>query len=418
MTRFEELELHLRDLYLNNSSHAVDAFKPAFRILFGEEHQTFRLKMLHNLDQLRLQFERENLLEVNAKTCLEVFRTQFKEFPQKGRDLLKYLDILERLIDKTVIKRLIDQIVLKYDEFRMKDCEVKTIKEIEKPLNEAIPHEHKIEKSFKLQSKDVQINLMQEGKVDMESSETKSDEQNTSSRSGNDADTDDAVIRPVNDQEPLVEVQLTAPHNVLANEPQHTDQSESMYDPYLLEKVDSNTTPDLTNMSHRGGEIDQNAKKCQVSCPLLDPSFDNMTTEFSNQSLESKNIFLKKTIAQLQKDFSRMEAHCVNMELKYQNQALKVGQHGQILNETSNKAKIKKLIEVLETINIELEHSVAKLLAENEKLHKEIEHLKQTYKDLYDSRKKIRVQTKDHNDSLIAQINSKTVENADLKAQI
>ncbi|GJQ90126.1 hypothetical protein Tco_0001265 [Tanacetum coccineum] len=171
-------------------------------------------------------------------------------------------------------------------------------------------------------------------------------------------------------------------------------------------------------MSHRGGEIDQNAVKCQVSCPLLDPSFDNMTTEFSNQSLESENISLKKTVAQLQKDFSRMEAHCVNMELKYQNQALKDGQHGQILNETSNKAKIKKEIEVLETINIELEHSVAKLLAENEKLHKENEHLKQTYKDLYDSIKKTRVQTKDLNDSLIAQVNSKTVENADLKAQI
>ncbi|GJU09505.1 hypothetical protein Tco_1131901 [Tanacetum coccineum] len=32
--------------------------------------------------------------------------------------------------------------------------------------------------------------------------------------------------------------------------------------------------------------------------------------------------------------------------------------------------------------------------------------------------KKTRIQTKDHNDSLIAQVNSKTVENADLKAQI
>ncbi|GJR91113.1 hypothetical protein Tco_0215124 [Tanacetum coccineum] len=74
-----------------------------------------------------------------------------------------------------------------------------------------------------------------------------------------------------------------------------------------------------------------------------------------------------------------MEAHCVNVELKYQNQALKDGQHGQILNETSNKAKINKEIEVRETINIELEQSVAKLLAENE---------------------------------------NKTVENADLKAQI
>ncbi|GKA89115.1 hypothetical protein Tco_0810927 [Tanacetum coccineum] len=113
-----------------------------------------------------------------------------------------------------------------------------------------------------------------------------------------------------------------------------------------------------------------------------------------------------------------METHCVNMELKYQNQALKDGQHGQILNETSNKAKINKEIEVLEKINIKLEHSVAKLLADNEKLHKENEHLKQTYKDLYDSIKTTRVQTKDHNDSLIAQINSKTVENADLKALI
>ncbi|GJU31455.1 retrovirus-related pol polyprotein from transposon TNT 1-94 [Tanacetum coccineum] len=113
-----------------------------------------------------------------------------------------------------------------------------------------------------------------------------------------------------------------------------------------------------------------------------------------------------------------MEAHCVNLELKYQNQALKFEQHGQILNETSNKAKIKKEIEVLETINIELEHSVAKLLVENVKLNKENEHLKQTYKDLYDSIKKTRVQTKDHNDSLIAQVNSKTVEYANLQARI
>ncbi|GJS43583.1 hypothetical protein Tco_0568626 [Tanacetum coccineum] len=113
-----------------------------------------------------------------------------------------------------------------------------------------------------------------------------------------------------------------------------------------------------------------------------------------------------------------MEAHCVNLELKYQNQALKFRQHGQILNETSNKAKIKMEKDILETINIELEHSVAKLLAENEQLNKENRHLKQIYKDLYDSIKKTRVQKKDHNDSLIAQVNSKTIENADLKAQI
>ncbi|GKA90807.1 hypothetical protein Tco_0812677, partial [Tanacetum coccineum] len=63
-------------------------------------------------------------------------------------------------------------------------------------------------------------------------------------------------------------------------------------------------------------------------------------------------------------------------------------------------------------------HSVAKLLAANEQLHKEKEHLKQTYKEHYDTIKKTRVQNKDNSDSLISQINQKSVENADLKAQI
>ncbi|GJS37176.1 hypothetical protein Tco_0535558 [Tanacetum coccineum] len=259
-----------------------------------------------------------------------------------------------------------------------------------------------------MQSKEGKVDsskALDAGLVVTESNETESERHVLSSRYGNDTHTDDADINSVNDKQPMAEVQLSAEHNILANEQQHSEQSESVYDTYLLEKVDRNTTPESTDMSHRGGEIDQNAdaKKCQVSCPLPDPSFDNMTTEFSNQFLESKNISLKKTVAQLQKDFSRMETHFVNMELKYQNQALKDGQHGQILNET---------------INIELEHSVAKLLAENEMLHKENEHLKQTYKDLYDSIKKTSVQTKDHADSLIVQLNCKSVENADLKAQI
>nr|GEX06927.1 hypothetical protein [Tanacetum cinerariifolium] len=58
-------------------------------------------------------------------------------------------------------------------------------------------------------------------------------------------------------------------------------------------------------------------------------------------------------------------------------------------------------INVLETINIELESSAAKLLVENEKLNKENEHLKQTYKELFN----LRIHTKDHNDSQIAQVN-------------
>ncbi|GJV23551.1 retrovirus-related pol polyprotein from transposon TNT 1-94 [Tanacetum coccineum] len=48
----------------------------------------------------------------------------------------------------------------------------------------------------------------------------------------------------------------------------------------------------------------------------------------------------------------------------------------------------------------------------------EIEHLKKIYKDQFDSIKKTRVLSKEHCDSLIAQLNSKSMENADLKGQI
>ncbi|GKD61204.1 hypothetical protein Tco_1298713, partial [Tanacetum coccineum] len=80
--------------------------------------------------------------------------------------------------------------------------------------------------------------------------------------------------------------------------------------------------------------------------------------------------------------------------------------------------KVKKDIDETETINIELEHSVAKLLSENENLRKEREHLKSIFKDQFNSIKKTRVQSKEHCDSLIAQINAKSVENLDLNVKL
>ncbi|GJS85625.1 hypothetical protein Tco_0752166 [Tanacetum coccineum] len=180
MTWFEQLETHLHDLYLLNSPYAVDAFKPAFRSFFGEEHQTFKLKMFHNLDQLRLQLERENLHGVNAKTCLQALRTQFKEFvASKGvnatnllnqgwqqdfedftrcepsayrRELLENLDTLEAVIHR---------VVNTYGVLRMKENEVNALKENGSQLHDEILHEHQIKSSVKMQSQDIQINPVQ-----------------------------------------------------------------------------------------------------------------------------------------------------------------------------------------------------------------------------------------------------------------
>ncbi|GJU40506.1 hypothetical protein Tco_1193463 [Tanacetum coccineum] len=218
--------------------------------------------------------------------------------------------------------------------------------------------------------------------VDTESNGTDSKGQDTSSRSGNDAHANDADIRPIYDEELMAEVQTTAEINVFATGQQHTKQ------------------PEFNNE----GEVDQNAEQCHDKCPLSAKLTDNQKTELSNKSLESENICLKKTVAQFQKDFLRMEAHCVNLELKYQNQALKEGQHGQFSKVKSIEAKIKHDIDVIETINIELEHKVAKLLKENETL-------KRHYKELFDSIKTTRAKTIEHTTSLIAQ-------NAEFKAQL
>nr|GFA30763.1 integrase, catalytic region, zinc finger, CCHC-type, peptidase aspartic, catalytic [Tanacetum cinerariifolium] len=65
----------------------------------------------------------------------------------------------------------------------------------------------------------------------------------------------------------------------------------------------------------------------------------------------------------------------------------------------------------METLNIELDHKVTKLATENE-------HLKQTYKQLYDSIKSSRVRSKEQCDDLIKKVNLKSDEVSDLNARL
>ncbi|GJT71647.1 hypothetical protein Tco_1030933 [Tanacetum coccineum] len=280
------------------------------------------------------------------------------------------------------------------------------------------------------ESKVVSSKALDDSLVVTECSWTKSDEHITRRSSGTYiTHVVDADIRPVNDQVPSAEVHVTAQHNVLANE-QHIDQSEPSYDTYLLEKVDSNTTPDSTNMCHRGGEIDQDAEQYQVKSPLLNAEFfktkdmveKEVYNELSNRflQLEKHCISLEISIQQKEESFQSNKP-CKNQdspefreffeinELKAQLQAKNSTINNlkkQIKNvhEKSNEAKVKHDIDVIETINIELEHKVAKLLKENETLKKH-------YKDLYDSIKVTRTKTIEQKTYLIAK-------NDEFKAQL
>ncbi|GKE94660.1 hypothetical protein Tco_1579515, partial [Tanacetum coccineum] len=132
--------------------------------------------------------------------------------------------------------------------------------------------------------------------VIIESNGTESQKQDTSSRSGNDAD-----IRPIYDEEPMDEVQMTTDDNVSATGQHHTEQPES----------------------NNEGEVDQNADQCYDTRPLLAKLTDNRTTELLNQLLESENVSLKKIVSQCQKDFAKLEAHCIHLELQMENNVLK-----------------------------------------------------------------------------------------------
>ncbi|GJS36301.1 integrase, catalytic region, zinc finger, CCHC-type containing protein [Tanacetum coccineum] len=390
MVSFQRLHSHLKRLSNNDlkGSRTENGFGRAFATLFGQDFEIFTGTMFLNMDQLQKQLDNNEFQEIGSMASFKVLETQFQMFINSQIYLNDEYIVMTR-------NYFLQYTQLDILEFR--ETLVQFMEYVKKSIDERALH--KIEYDSRVNERQTQTTVekvdtskeLDASSVIIESNGTESQKQDTSSRSRNDAD-----IRPIYDEEPMAEVQMTADDNVSATGQQHTEQPES----------------------NNEGEVDQNADQCYDTCHLPAKLTNNRTTELSNQLLESENVCLKKTVAQFQKDFGKLEAHCINLELQMENNVLKSGQQSQFLKEKSNEAKVKNDIDVTETINIELEHSVAKLLAENEQLHKEKEHLKQTYKDLFDSIKRTRVQTKDQNDSLMAQLNKKSNENADVLAQI
>ncbi|GJT31521.1 hypothetical protein Tco_0921940 [Tanacetum coccineum] len=296
MESFRLLHSHLKVLSIKGG------FERACVALFDQDNQTFTESLLLNLDNLEKQLDREEFQETKSIGAFRVLMKQFQTF-------INFRYCFDDFDGAMIRKSFLEYTRTEIQQFR--DTLIQHMKSVKKSIDERAQHKRENNRRVNdrvMQSKEGKVDsstALDAGLVVTESNETESERHVSSSRSGKDTHAEDADINSVNDKQPLAEVQLTVQHDTLANEQQHSVQSEPIYDTHLLEKVDRNTIPDSTNMCHRGGEIEQNAEKCQ----------------------------------------------------------------------------------------------------DNEKLHKENEHLKQTYKDLYDSIKKTRVQTKDHNDSLIAQIN-------------
>ncbi|GJS14024.1 hypothetical protein Tco_0408496 [Tanacetum coccineum] len=170
--------------------------------------------------------------------------------------------------------------------------------------------------------------------------------------------------------------------------------------------------------------------------------------KLETELLNKKDFVEKEIYDKLFKSFTTLEKYCISLEvdtqhnqevfqmdysvsnqsapsfdqlfelneLKAQSQEIdtvikKLKERIKSLSGKMNEDKIKKDLEEIETINIELDQRVSKLIAENE-------HLKQTYKQLYDSIKPARIRSKEQCDDLINQVNLKSVEISDLNASL
>ncbi|GJW14351.1 hypothetical protein Tco_0018484, partial [Tanacetum coccineum] len=272
MTSFQQLHSFLRVLsYDESKSRRVS--ERAFMTLFGQDNETFTSTMFLYVLQLQNQLDKDEFQEDKSMAAFWVLNNQFQKFI----DWQYFLDY-----DSAMTEKLFAEYTgIEVKQFR--ETLLLHMGNVKKSVAERTHHKRQYdrrmnERQMQLrESKDVSSKALDASLVVTECSGTKSDEHTTSSSSGTYiTHFVDADIRPVNDQVPSAEVHLTAQHNILANEQQHTDQSEPSYDTYLLEKVDSNTTPDSTNMCHRGGEIDQDAEQDQVKSPLLKAEFLKM----------------------------------------------------------------------------------------------------------------------------------------------
>nr|GEW26208.1 hypothetical protein [Tanacetum cinerariifolium] len=258
MVSFRLLHSHLKALSNNDLKGTCieGGFKRAFVTLFDQDFQSFARSMFLNLDQLEKQLGKEEYQEIGSFDVFRVLMTQFQTFI----NFRYYFDNDEDLmIHKYFIA------YTKIDVLLFHATLIQHIESLRESILERAKHKKENDKRTSdrmMQSKERKDNsskALDVGLVVTESNETESERHVLSSRSEIDTHTDDADINSVNDKQPMAEVQLSAKHNILANEQQHSVQSESVYDTYLLEKVDRNTTLESTDMSHRGGEIDQNA---------------------------------------------------------------------------------------------------------------------------------------------------------------
>ncbi|GKA50509.1 hypothetical protein Tco_0743582 [Tanacetum coccineum] len=213
MTYFRSLYSHLQILSKEDlkGTRIEHGFKRAFMSLFGQEDDTFT-SMFFNVDQLQKQLEKDELQEDVSMAAFWVVNRQFQKFINSQFSL-------------DYDSQMTNDYFAEYTRIEVKhfrDTLIQHMNNVKKSVAERTHHQRQYDR--RVNKRQMQT---QESKVDMgkaldadlvvtESSGTELEVQDESNMSWNDTNTDDEDIRPIYDEEPMAEVQLTTECNIFA----------------------------------------------------------------------------------------------------------------------------------------------------------------------------------------------------------
>ncbi|GKE57989.1 hypothetical protein Tco_1497174 [Tanacetum coccineum] len=219
------------------------------------------------------------------------------------RNLLRYLNELDKLIDERVFK---------YGELWMKEREVKEIKEIEKRLKE---REIQQQESLSTDSTTLDTTLVTEG-ISLDAKNENRSSNNESSNSGYDAtdaekilvdtvtsDIEYVDIGPSYDNDTMFEVHHETSKNVFAHGIQNHEQHELVPDTYMVNGNNGNIISDIPNLDSDRGKKEHddvdNEKERALSASLV----NNLKCEVENCTKVNREA--QQTNALLTKELER-----------------------------------------------------------------------------------------------------------------
>ncbi|GJS63165.1 hypothetical protein Tco_0677729 [Tanacetum coccineum] len=259
---------------------------------------------LETLKNLERQLNKETLHEKDSNSDLRVIKVQFDKFIhskvlepsnynsydlETKRDFKEYTHMEAQTFKETIIQNMNS-----IEQYKIQECKVQKVK-----ASDASSGDNDCSRIVSDKENDQGLENQ---------SNTSGDESSRSRNECNDKSTygDDTDIRPSYDTKPMVEVPYTAEYNVFVVDTQHSEQPECIINTCVVEKADSNVTPDSPDMCDNEIQTDHNVVECDDERVALANLIANLKLDIDENKTIQKQ--LKKANASLTQELKECKS--------------------------------------------------------------------------------------------------------------